>query len=306
MSGQLAIKWIEQKLNEHFNTMLKTKDLDYVIASDTDSIYLNLGGLVKKFIPDSSDKVKTIRMLDKFCEDKIQPFIDKSYQELADYTNAYAQKMKMKREALSDKGIWCAKKRYLINVYNNEGVEYEKPKLKIVGLDAIKSSTPQVCRQKIKEAYDVIIQKDQEAMIDFVSKFREQYSSLSSEIIAFPRGVNGLGKYADENSVYGFKTPVHVKGSLYFNHFIDQYKLNKKYQKIKEGDKIKFIYLKEPNPIQSPVISFLNVIPKEFDLQNYLDYNSMFEKSFIEPIKEVLNAINWKVERTNSLEDFFC
>jgi DNA polymerase elongation subunit (family B) len=305
LSGQLAIRWIENKLNNHLNTMLKTNGIDYVIASDTDSIYLNLGGLVSKFIPDTSDKKKTIRMLDKFCEERIQPFIDESYQELADYMNAYAQKMKMKREALADRAIWTAKKRYLINVYNNEGVEYKEPQMKIMGLEAIKSSTPNACREKIKEAFKVIIEKDEASVMKFVSDFREEFKTLPIADIAFPRGVNGLEKYHDDKSIYGFKTPIHVRGSLIFNHQITIQGLDKRYEKIKEGEKIKFIYLRQPNTIRSDVISFMSSIPKEFDLEKYIDYDTQFEKSFVEPLKIVLECINWKVEKQNSLEDFF-
>jgi DNA polymerase elongation subunit (family B) len=305
LSGQLAIRWIENKLNNHLNTMLKTSGIDYVIASDTDSIYLNLGGLVKKFIPDSSDKKKTIRMLDKFCEERIQPFIDASYQELADYMNAYAQKMVMKREALADRAIWTAKKRYLINVYNNEGVEYKEPQMKIMGLEAIKSSTPNACREKIKEAFKVIIEKDEASVMKFVSDFREEFKTLPIADIAFPRGVNGLEKYHDDKSIFGFKTPIHVRGSLIFNHQITIQGLDKRYEKIKEGEKIKFIYLRQPNTIRSDVISFMSSIPKEFDLEKYIDYDTQFEKSFVEPLKIVLECINWKVEKQNSLEDFF-
>jgi DNA polymerase elongation subunit (family B) len=305
LSGQLGIRWIENRLNGFFNNMLKTKNVDYVIASDTDSIYLNLGGLVKKYIPDTPDKLKTIRMLDKFCEDKIQPFIDDSYQELKDYLNAYSQKMKMKREALADKAIWTAKKHYLINVYNNEGVEYKNPKLKIMGLEAIKSSTPAVCREKIKKGFEVILAKDQASIIKFIEKFREEFHTLPPQDIAFPRGVNGLEKYSDPKTIWGFKTPPHVKGSLLYNHLINEKRLDKKYQTIKEGEKIKFIYLKEPNPLQATVISFLSTIPKEFDLEQYIDYNTMFEKTFLEPLKSVLDPINWVAEQRNSLEDFF-
>ena len=305
LSGQLAIRWIERKLNGHLNTMLGSREVDYIIASDTDSIYLNLGGLVEKYIKDTSDTKRTIRMLDKFCEDRIQPFIDQCYQELADYMNAYAQKMKMKREALADKAIWTAKKNYLLNVYNNEGVEYAKPKMKIMGLAAIKSSTPSACRDKIKEAFEVILSKDQGAVYSFIEEFREKFKTLPIDQIAFPRGVNGLDKYSDSKTIYGTKTPIHVRGSLLYNHQIITKGLTKDYEQIKEGEKIKYVYLKEPNPIQSDVISFMNTIPKEFDLEQYIDYNTMYDKAFIEPLKAVLDAINWKAEKTNSLEDFF-
>ena len=305
LSGQLGIRWIESKLNGYLNGLLKTKGIDYIIASDTDSIYVNLGTLVKKMIPTDTEKKKVIRMLDRFCEDKIQPFIDISYKELKDYLNAYAQKMVMKREALADKAIWTAKKRYLINVYNNEGVEYKKPKMKIMGLEAIKSSTPAACRDKIKEAFEVIIEKDQNALIKFIEEFRIEFKKLPPENIAFPRGVTGLEKYGDSKSIYASKTPIHVKGSLIFNHLLNEKRLEKKYQTIKEGEKIKFIYLKEPNPIQTPIISFLSTIPKEFDLEGYIDYNTQFEKSFLEPLKIVLDVINWDVEKRNSLEGLF-
>jgi len=305
LSGQLSIKWIENKMNDYLNRILKTKS-DYVIASDTDSIYLNLGPLIDKALNNKpTDQLSVIRMLDKFCEEKIQPHIDDSYQNLADYVNAYAQKMKMKREALADKGIWTAKKRYLLNVYNNEGVEYAKPKLKITGLEAIKSSTPSACREKIKEALEVIVNKDQATTLQFIKDFREEFKTLPVDEIAFPRGVNGLSKYSDDKTIFGLKTPIHVRGSLIFNHLIIQNGLEKKYQLIKEGEKIKFIYLREPNTIRSDVISFMSVIPKELDLNKYIDYNTQFEKSFVEPLKAVLDVIGWKAEETNSLEDLF-
>ena len=305
MSGQIAIRWIEHKLNDLLNEVLKTENVDYVIASDTDSIYLNLGGVVDKFVADNSNKLKVIRMLDKFCEEKIQKHIDNSYQELADYMNAYAQKMVMKREALADKGIWTAKKRYLINVYNNEGVEYKKPKLKVMGLESIKSSTPHACRDKIKEAYEHIITKDEAFLIEFIEKFRNEFKTLPVGEISFPRGVNGMDKYFDKQSIYGFKTPIHVKGSLIYNHFLVKNNIARKYKPITNGDKVKFIYLKEPNPLQCSVISFINGIPKEFDLEKYLDYDTQYNKAFLEPLKSVLDAIKWKAEKTSSLESFF-
>ena len=206
---------------------------------------------------------------------------------------------------MADRAIWTAKKRYLINVYNNEGVEYKEPQMKIMGLEAIKSSTPNACREKIKEAFKVIIEKDEASVMKFVSDFREEFKTLSIADIAFPRGVNGLEKYHDDKSIYGFKTPIHVRGSLIFNHQITIQGLDKRYEKIKEGEKIKFIYLRQPNTIRSDVISFMSSIPKEFDLEKYIDYDTQFEKSFVEPLKIVLECINWKVEKQNSLEDFF-
>lgn len=308
-AGQLVIRWIEKKLNEYFNKLLKTENQDYVIASDTDSIYLSLAGLVSKTITEKRTDVPTeeiILYLDRVCENKILPFIDKAYSDLAEYTNALSQKMIMKREALADKGIWTAKKRYILNVWDNEGVKYTKPKIKVMGLEVIKSSTPSACREKFWEAIDVMLNKDEDAMISFINDFRNEFTKLSEDAIAFPRGVNGINQYTNiDTKSFTKGTPIHVRGSILYNLNITKKKLSKKYPTIKEGEKIKFIYLKEPNTIQSNIISFPQVLPKELDLNRFIDYNTQFEKSFVEPLKIILDCIGWKTEKSSSLESFF-
>ena len=307
-AGQLSIRWIENKINEYLNRLLKTENADYVIASDTDSIYLSLDLLVSKTIVEQkphADTKQIIKFLDKVCEDKIQPFIDKAYDELAEYVNAYDQKMQMKREALADKGIWTAKKRYVLNVYNNEGVEYAKPKVKVMGLEMIKSSTPSFCREKLWKAIDVILSGKEADVIEFIERTKIEFKSADIPEISFPRGVNGLEKFSDAKNIFGKGCPIHVRGSLIYNQLLTDKNLTKKYQTIKEGEKIKFIYLREPNTIRSNIISFPQSLPKEFDIQNYVDYNTQFEKSFVEPLKIILDSIGWKTEKVNSLEEFF-
>ena len=307
-AGQLSIRWIEKKINEYMNKILQTRGEDYVIASDTDSIYLSLDRLVSQTICQGRQDTTTediIAFMDRICEAKIQPFIDKAYSELAEYTHAFAQKMMMKREALSDKGIWTAKKRYILRVHNNEGVQYAKPKLKVMGLEMIKSSTPSACKDKLWEAIDIIFNKDQDAVIEFIENFREEFRKNDPVDIAFPRGVNGLSKFSDSKTLYGKGTPIHVRGSLIYNSLLKKHKLEKKYELIKEGEKIKFIYLREPNTIQSNIISFPNSIPKEFDIHKYIDYDTQYEKSFVEPLKIILDSIGWKTEHISTLDAFF-
>jgi hypothetical protein len=284
------------------NGLLKS-DKDYVIASDTDSIYLRMAELVQKFIKDASDKNKVISVMDKICEEKIQPFIDKSYQELADYVHAYAQKMQMKREALADKGIWTAKKRYIMHVYNNEGVQYTEPEMKVMGLEMIKSSTPAPVREKMKEAIQIMMKGEESDIHTFISNFRQKFKSLPAEEISFPRGINGLREYGDKTTLYKKGTPIHVKGALLYNYYLDEKGLTKKYPLIQEGEKIKFAYLKKPNPFKDTVISFPGRLPPEFDLQAFIDYDMQFEKTFLDPIKVVLDCMEWKTEKTNSLFD---
>jgi len=317
LSGQLSIRWIENRINDYLNKLLNT-NVDYVIASDTDSVYIRFDELVKKvFGKNISDKRKVIQFMDAACNDKIQPYISKCYAELAEYVSAFDQTMDMKREALGDRAIWTAKKRYIINVYNNEGVEYAEPKMKIMGLEAIKSSTPLICRNKIKQAFKIILGGSELDLRKFISDFRSEYNSAPLSDIAFPRGVNGIKEYGvklkdvrgDINALrqapYKLGTPIHTKGALIYNHMLDVLKLEKKYPKIEDGDKIKFVYLKQPNKLNSNVLSFHDDIPKEFDIQDKVHYNMLFEKTFLDPLQIVLDSIGWKAEESSSLEDLF-
>lgn len=316
LSGQLSIRWIEKALNHYLNKTLKTTNQDYVIAIDTDSVYLNLGPLVKTIFPSGGSTEKIIEVMDKICQDKLQPYIDQSYQKLAIYVNAYAQKMIMKREALADKAIWTAKKRYLLNVYDLEGVRYSTPQLKIQGLEAVKSSTPAACREKIKKALELVFSGTESQVQDFITQFREEFRGLPAQDVAFPRSVNGVIKYGAnqrivnelDNGMDLLKqkgTPIHVKGALIYNHMLRHDQLEADYQKIQEGEKIKFVYLKEPNRFRSAVISFIQQPPKSWQLETMIDYDTQFEKSFVEPLKIILDAIGWKTHEVATLESFF-
>jgi DNA polymerase elongation subunit (family B) len=305
LAGQLSIRWIETKLNSYLNKLLKTENEDYVIASDTDSIYLRLGDLVDKVYKEKTDVKRIIEFMDKVCEDKIQPYIDKSYQELASYVNAYSQKMQMKREALSDKGIWTAKKRYILNVHNNEGVQYAEPQMKVMGLEMVKSSTPSIVREKMKTLIGLIVNSTEQEVQDFIEKFKAEFKTLPPEDVSFPRGCNGIKEYSDSSMIYRKGTPIHVKGALLYNHLLKSKELTKKYPLIKDGEKLKFSYLKQPNPLKDSVISYPTRLPKEFELHQYVDYDLQFEKTFIEPISVILNCIGWKTEKQSSLESFF-
>jgi DNA polymerase elongation subunit (family B) len=306
LSGQVSIRWIENKMNEYLNTLLQTKKEDYVIASDTDSIYLNLGPLVDKFFSaKSGDKGAIVSVLDKICQEKFEPFIESSYGKLATYVNAYDQKMQMKRENIAERGIWTAKKRYILNVWNSEGVQYTEPKLKMMGIEAVKSSTPAPCRQMIKDGLKLMMNGTEDEVIDFIDKCRKDFKNLPPEDIAFPRSVSDVVKYRSYSSIYSKGTPIHCRGALLFNHHIKEKKLTNKYSLINNGEKIKFLYLKKPNIIQENVISFIQYFPKELGLDKYIDYDLQFEKSFVEPLKSILDAIGWNVEKTVNLELFF-
>ena len=306
LSGQLSIRWIEEKTNQYLNKILKTDGVDYVIACDTDSMYLNLGDLVER-VYKGREKVdqKIVGFLDKICQMELEPYIESSYQELAEYVNAYAQKMFMKRENIANRGFWTAKKRYVLNVWDSEGVRYKEPKMKICGMETARSSTPAYFRDKLLKAYTIIINKTNEDVLDFIEEVKEETKQQDYLNVAFPRGCNGLDKYKSNADIYKKGTPIAVRGALLYNHYLSKHKLTHKHALIQEGEKVKFIYLKLPNPINENVISFFGTIPKEFNLDKYVDYTLQFEKSFYDPLRNVLECIGWDAERKVSLLSFF-
>ena len=306
-SGQLSIRWAENAINKEMNTALGTDDKDYVIAIDTDSLYVNMNELVKKFNP--KDPVK---FLDKICREHFEGVLEKSYAVLADKLKVMENRMEMSREVIANRGVWIAKKRYILNVHNNEGVQYAEPKMKMMGVDAVRSSTPQVCRDKFKKIFKVIIDEGEIATQRFIADFKKEWKQLPPESVSFPRGCNISKKkdgvpftWADKKTIYKKACPIHVRGALLYNHYIKQAGLDQKYEIIQNGEKIKFVYLKTPNSIKENVIAYANDLPKELDLHRFIDYNKQYEKAFVDPIKHLLDALNWDVEPVATLEDFF-
>jgi DNA polymerase elongation subunit (family B) len=306
LSGQVSIQWIMNHMNSYLNKALKTTEIDYVIASDTDSLYVNMGPLVEAvFAGREKTTQSVVSFLDKICQVELEKYIESSYEKLATYVNAYDQKMIMKRECIADRGIWTAKKRYILNVWDSEGVRYEEPKLKIKGIEAIKSSTPAPCRKMLKDSFNLMMSGTEDDVINFIDQCREEFKKLPPEVIAFPRSASDVVKWSSSSTIYSKGTPIHVRGALLFNHHIQKHNLKGKYSLIQNGEKIKFIFLKKPNIIQENVMSFIQEFPKELGLDKYIDYELQFEKAFLEPLKTILDAIGWKIEHTVNLDLFF-
>jgi len=299
LTGQRAIKWAEATMNRELRKLLKTED-DYVIAIDTDSLYVNFGPLVEKFNP-----ANPISFLDKICKEHFEPSIKKDYAKFFEVLNSYENRMMMAREAIADVGIWTAKKRYILNVYDNEGVRYNEPQLKIMGIEAIKSSTPEIVRNKFKEVFKLIVSSTESETQKFILDFKNQFKNLYPEDVAFPRRVTNITDWYDRRRIFKKSCPIHVRGALLHNYYIKQNKLENKYELITNGDRIKFVYLKMPNAIRQNVIAFKDVLPKEFKLHNQIDYDLQFDKTFIEPLNLILNPIGWRAEEIATLEDFF-
>ena len=304
ITGQYIIRTVGKALNEYLNKICGSNDYIYSFYSDTDACYITLDPLVQKFYKDMP-REKVVEILDKICNDRIEKAINKACDDLMSYTNAYERKVYFKREVIADRGIWVAKKRYALNVYNNEGVQYKEPKLKVMGLEIVRSSTPEPIRDALREAVKLALTKTEAHIQKYIREFEEEYKTLRAEDIAFPRGVNGLDKYSDRASIYRQATPMHVRGALLYNFYLKEKKLEKKYELIQEGDKIKFLYLKEPNTIGENCIAFVSSIPEELQLTKYVDYNIMFEKSFLEPLTTILNGIGWSAKPKATLEGLF-
>lgn len=303
LTGQLTIRWAEYAINRHLNRILRNGKTykDYVLAIDTDSLYVCLDDLVKVINPPNP-----IDFLDKVCEKDLEPVLEKSYDKLYGILGGVSNRMVMKREAIADRGLWTAKKRYILNVHDNEGVRYKTPKLKIMGIEAIKSSTPEPCRDALKQIFKVIMSGSEAETQKAIEQFKGYFNTLSAHQIAFPRGISKVNDFRGTGgNIYRKGTPIHVRGALLYNSQIDDLSLSKKYTKVQNGEKIKFVYLKQPNRLHENVIAFMDFLPEEFGLHKYIDYDLQFQKTFLDPIDPILSAVGWSSEEISTLEDFF-
>ena len=292
-------------MNSYLNSICNTKDYDYAYYSDTDSCYFSLEPLVKSKFAGKSEK-EIIELLDKTCEKLLNKQLEKICLEIDDKLNAFQHRISFKREAIASSAIFTGKKRYAMLVHNNEGVSYDPPIMKITGIEVVRTSTPMKVRESLREAVLIALSKDEDAMHDYVAESEKKFMNLTYQEIAFPRGANNLGKYSDKTSIYKKGTPIQVRGCLLFNHYTKKYKLDKEYELIKEGNKIKFVYLKTPNKILEDVIAFQEKIPEEFGINDKIDYNLMFEKAFLKPLNGLIEPLGWTPKPVASLEDLFC
>jgi len=299
LTGQEVIKYAETKVNDFLDNFIG-ESKDRVIAMDTDSLYIGVNDVIEKFKPKNP-----VAFLDEFGSKAIEPMLAKAFDEFAIISNAYSNRMVMKREAIADRGIWTAKKRYILNVHNNEGVQYAEPKIKIMGIEAVKSSTPQVCREAMNHLFKVIVTGDEEKTQEAIALFKDHFKTLSPDQVAFPRGVTDLTSYSQKDIIYRKGTPIHVRGSLLYNHHLKSKGLDKKHALINNGDKIKFLYLYVPNSIQENVIAFPEFLPEELELNKYINYDLQFQKTFIDPIEIILGSIGWSAEPKADLQQFF-
>jgi len=304
LTGQYIIQHVGRALNEYLNKVCETEGVEYTFYSDTDSCYITLDRLVQKHFS-QLDKNKVADVIDKFCKDKISKVLSSACEHIMHTTNGYVSKMEFKREVIADRAIWVAKKRYALNVYDSEGVRYKEPKLKVQGLEIVRSSTPGSVRQYLRDAVKMALTSTQTEIQEFIAELEKKFHKMTPEEIAFPRSANNLAKYHSGSTIYSKATPLHVRGALLYNHHIKAKKLDKKYELIKEGDKIKYLYLKEPNPIKENSIAFISTFPKELDLYKYVDYNTMFDKSFLEPMRTILDCMGWSTSKIATLDDLF-
>lgn len=304
-TGQLVIRNAERAINAYMNKLMKTEGVDYVIAIDTDSLFVHFGPLIEKLMPNAS-RDEIIEFIDTACKERIEPVLARCFEKLAAYMNAPRNRIKMKRETICAKGIWIAKKNYILSILDQEGARYTKPKTEVKGIKGVKPSTPEACRKKIMAAIELILQGDQNGLWNLIDEFRKEFNQLPLEDIAFSRTISGLDKYketdVEKGTLYKDGCPIQVKGALVYNSMLEKHGLVG-IPPIYNGDKGKYCYLTMPNPAHEKVITINTMLPKEFGLENFIDRHTQFEKAFLSTLDSITEAIGWSKETT--LDSFF-
>jgi DNA polymerase elongation subunit (family B) len=300
ITGQLVTRTIFETVNKYLATQTGV-DRDRILMSDTDSLFVTFEGIVNNKISIE----RNVKKIEKFSKEVIEPLIDKCVSELTTYLNCFENVLSTKLEKIANVGVITKKKRYMMIVQYNEGVYFTNPKLTVVGLDTVRSTTPAFYRDKLKTAYEMICRNSNDDLINFIDEVKKETFQQPIEMIAFPKGVNNIAKYRIGDADYKSRTPINTRASILYNDLIKKKKLQKKYEPIKEGDKIKFIYLTMPNPVFSDVVAFPSKLPKEFELDKYIDYDKQFEKCFLSPLETMTSIIGWKAKRTVTLDELF-
>jgi len=303
LSGQLAVRWVADRINKYLNKVLKTVDVDYLVGGDTDSCYFTLEALVKKL--GITDKKEIVKALEKFYNNHLDKVIKDAFEELHVYMNSYKNKIRMARENIADRAIWTGKKHYALSVMNSKGITYDEPKLKTVGLETNRSSTPMICKDYLKKSIKLIMTTDEDTVVKYIEEVKKDFFTKSFKDISTPGTANNLKGYQSSSNIYLKGSPYHVKGALVYNDFLVKKKLDKKLPLVKSEDKIRITYLKMPNPTFSEVISVVDELPEELGLDQYIDYQRQFEKNYLTPITTILKAVGWEPNKSATLDDIF-
>ena len=302
LTGQLANRDLANRMNAKMNKIMATEGIDYIIYGDTDSIYLDCESLVQKYMA-GKPREDVVSFLDAFGEDVCQPVINKTVKRLYELTNAYDLVMASKREAISSRALFRGKKNYAMYVLMNEDVVYKEPELKVMGIEIVRSSTPQWCRKRLKEMLMMIFETDEKTFREKFAELEKEFYTLPPEEVAFPRGVSDVDKYIVNGKLKAGMVPIHVRAAVMYNLSTKGLNL----PPIQNGDKIKYLYLKMPNPLNSHVFGFPTgtTIPKELGLTKYVDYDLQFEKSMETPLQSLTDCANWQLRAVASLSSFF-
>ena len=302
-SGQAANRFVEKKVNEYLNKLLETENKDYTIYMDTDSCYFDLSGMVNKFVPNKT-KQEQNEFVKKVGYSKLTECIDNAIDSFNKYLNVHDAILNMKMEAVGG-GVFIAKKKYVMSIVHMEGVDYAKPKLKMTGVEAVKSSTPAPARKALTDCANILVTGTEDELIEYVKRFRKEWNGLSPDQIGLPTSVNGIFKYHTENNKYSLGCPIHVRAAINYNYWISEYKIDMHYSDIKDGSKAKYVFLINQNYTRENVIAFPSKLPKELDLHSKIDYNAQLERSFLSPLKIMLEPTGWNYEKKVNLMDLF-
>lgn len=301
-SGQATAKYVAVGINKFMNNVFNTVDVDYVIYQDTDSAYVNCKPVVDKLGLTDEEAINVIK---DFVESKLSPKIENICSEFAAKLNAYENKLSMKLEKICNRSFFICKKRYALNVSYDEGIFYSKPKLKVTGLETVRSSVPKFTRDAMTECFKLMFDNKKEELYEFVYSFRNKFFTASFDEIGAPMGVKNLEKYYNNETLYKKACPIHVRGSLIFNRWLKETELDRKYELIYDFDKVKYCYLNVANPTHENVISIKGDPPTEFHIEEFIDYEKQWIKTFLRPMQNICKTIGVNLEAEPDLNDIF-
>ena len=313
LTGQALIKFSKKITNHFYNKELGDND-DYVIYIDTDSIFASAIPLIKKRFP--KDKLSEAMMTQRILEvcGEVQDYLNQSYNYFAKkFLNLDEHVFDIKQEVIAKSGLFITKKRYGLRIINDAGRKVNK--IHVKGLDTVRSNFAVAMKDLLSKVLeDILANVPKEKIDERISIFKRNMNSLHFDVMANPIGVKGIGKYEvkvedSAFSVYKKGTPVHVKSAINYNSLLDYWYEGRKYEKITNGSKIKWVYLKN-NEFGFDTIGYKGYEdpPQILDLiKTHIDHERMFQQAMSKKIGMFYKAMKWEkvVDNRKSIERFF-
>lgn len=301
LTGQAVIKQSNKILYEYAKQVTQNDQLrmeDIIKYNDTDSSYISIR-CINNFL---NNKLSESGKVTNKTYEIVQQIEDYLNVEITDWAkknlNSKDPRFVFKRECIADVGMFLEKKRYVLHVLDDEGIPVDK--YKYTGVEVVRTTIPEPVKPYIKKIIETMMSTQNLGSTNkILNETYDIFKELPVESIAFAMGCKEYDKYASRCD--GFNTckgmPIHVKASYMYNKILEKYNIDHKYEAIGTGDKVRYLYVQQPNRFAANAIGYKYYYPEEFREIFKVDRELMFDKIVFSIIERFYSCVKWKAKK---------